>query len=586
MGKSHVFKWFLGSTAVLGTAAFVVVSNLGHDSNVIKSESESGNLTPNVTSEFDSELYEGNSDASDVKLFDNLLSNDLGVYGNVEFKLYGDGLFDNQVSLLKYVERDLMTEKIVSEVQPVLPEYVVSEKGTPEVQPVLSEYVVSEKGTSEVQPVLPEYVVSEKGTPEVQPVLPEYVVSEKGTPEVQPVLPEYVVSEKGTPEVQPALPEYVESKGTPEVQPTLPEYVVSEKGTPEVQPALPEYVVSEKGTPEVQPVLSEYVITHKERTEVTPILPPRVRMGDIRLNEGMTRISYPGKDGSLTTIYDDYIGINGEILKSDKISESRIEPIVKVVRFGLKKPNETIGESGMYRLSEHASDTDIVKFNQNITLTADEIKALGQDEITKRSELNIENNLWLVGKPGWYVISNAPLSDETISKLNTDYYVNHKNVGLEVLRLVNEERKRLGKTELKWSDGLYELSKVRATELGLNGHIRFWNDKDEEMKHVRDAKGTKWFDVAKGTAFESRGLGENLAGYTLPRNVYKVFSEKDIAKQLYDQWRESPGHYANMIYDNYTEFGFDMSYSVYWRNNRTSIDYFAQGIQGVQLFAV
>ena len=552
MGKSHVFKWFLGSTAVLGTAAFVVVSNLGHDSNVIKSESESGNLTPNVTSEFDSELYEGNSDASDVKLFDNLLSNDLGVYGNVEFKLYGDGLFDNQVSLLKYVERDLMTEKIVSE----------------------------------VQPVLPEYVVSEKGTPEVQPVLPEYVVSEKGTPEVQPVLPEYVVSEKGTPEVQPALPEYVESKGTPEVQPTLPEYVVSEKGTPEVQPALPEYVVSEKGTPEVQPVLSEYVITHKERTEVTPILPPRVRMGDIRLNEGMTRISYPGKDGSLTTIYDDYIGINGEILKSDKISESRIEPIVKVVRFGLKKPNETIGESGMYRLSEHASDTDIVKFNQNITLTADEIKALGQDEITKRSELNIENNLWLVGKPGWYVISNAPLSDETISKLNTDYYVNHKNVGLEVLRLVNEERKRLGKTELKWSDGLYELSKVRATELGLNGHIRFWNDKDEEMKHVRDAKGTKWFDVAKGTAFESRGLGENLAGYTLPRNVYKVFSEKDIAKQLYDQWRESPGHYANMIYDNYTEFGFDMSYSVYWRNNRTSIDYFAQGIQGVQLFAV
>ena len=578
MGKSHVFKWFLGSTAVLGTAAFVVVSNLGHDSNVIKSESESGNLTPNVTSEFDSELYEGNSDASDVKLFDNLLSNDLGVYGY--------GLFDNQASLWKYVERDLMTEKIVSEVQPVLPEYVVSEKGTPEVQPALPEYVVSEKGTPEVQPVLPEYVVSEKGTPEVQPALPEYVVSEKGTPEVQPVLPEYVVSEKGTPEVQPALPEYVESKGTPEVQPTLPEYVVSEKGTPEVQPALPEYVVSEKGTPEVQPVLSEYVITHKERTEVTPILPPRVRMGDIRLNEGMTRISYPGKDGSLTTIYDDYIGINGEILKSDKISESRIEPIVKVVRFGLKKPNETIGESGMYRLSEHASDTDIVKFNQNITLTADEIKALGQDEITKRSELNIENNLWLVGKPGWYVISNAPLSDETISKLNTDYYVNHKNVGLEVLRLVNEERKRLGKTELKWSDGLYELSKVRATELGLNGHIRFWNDKDEEMKHVRDAKGTKWFDVAKGTAFESRGLGENLAGYTLPRNVYKVFSEKDIAKQLYDQWRESPGHYANMIYDNYTEFGFDMSYSVYWRNNRTSIDYFAQGIQGVQLFAV
>ena len=301
-------------------------------------------------------------------------------------------------------------------------------------------------------------------------------------------------------------------------------------------------------------------------------------MGDIRLNEGSARISYTGKDGSLTTIYDDYIGMNGEILKSDKVSESKVEPIVKVIRFGLKKPNEMIGESGMYRLSEHASDKDIVKFNQNITLTADEIKSLGQDEITKRSELNIENNLWLAGKPGWYVIANAPISDETIDKLNTDLYVNHKNVGLEVLKLVNAERKRLGKNELKWSEGLYELSKIRAAELGLNGHIRFWNDKDEEMKHVRDSKGTKWFDVAKGTAFESRVLGENLAGYTLPRNVYKVFNEKDIAKQLYDQWRESPGHYANMIYDDYTEFGFDMSYSKFWRNDRTSIDYLAQGI--------
>ena len=470
-------KWFLGSTAILGTAAVVVVSNIGFDSNVIKSGSDSGNLTPNV---------------------------------------------------------------------------------------------VTEKGTPEVQPVLPEYVVTEKGTPEVQPVLPEYVVTEKGTPEVQPVLPEYVVSEKGTPEVQPVLPEYV----------------VSEKGTPEVQPVLPEYVVSEKGIPEVQPVLPEYVITHKQRTDVKPILPARVHMDDIRLNEGETRISYPGENGSLTTVYDDYIGMNGEILKSDKLSESKVEPVVKVVRHGVKKPNETIGETGMYRLSEHTLDMDIVKFNQNINLTSDEIKALGQDEIDRRAASDVENNLWLAGKPGWYVIANAPLSDLTIDKLNTNDYVRHKFIGAEVLKLVNEERKRLGKTELKWSDGLYELSKLRATELGLNGNIRFWNDQGEMLKHVRDSKGTKWYEVARGTNFAPRALGENLAGFTLPRNVYKVFSEKFIAKQLYEQWRNSPGHYANMIDDEYTEFGFDLAYSKFWRNDGKSIDYLAQGIQGVQLFAV
>ena len=133
-----------------------------------------------------------------------------------------------------------------------------SEKGEPEVQPALPEGVVSEKGEPEVQPALPEGVVSEKGEPEVQPALPEGVVSEKGEPEVRPELPEGVVSEKGEPEVRPELPEGVVSeKGEPEVRPELPEGVVSEKGEPEVRPELPEGVVSEKGEPEVKPALPE-----------------------------------------------------------------------------------------------------------------------------------------------------------------------------------------------------------------------------------------------------------------------------------------------------------------------------------------
>ena len=103
---------------------------------------------------------------------------------------------------------------------------------------------------------------SEKGEPEVQPALPEGVVSEKGEPEVQPALPEGVVSEKGEPEVRPALPEgIVSEKGEPEVRPALPEGVVSEKGEPEVRPALPEGIVSEKGEPEVQLTLPERVVT-------------------------------------------------------------------------------------------------------------------------------------------------------------------------------------------------------------------------------------------------------------------------------------------------------------------------------------
>lgn len=47
---------------------------------------------------------------------------------------------------------------------------------------------------------------SEKGEPEVEPVLPEGIVSEKGEPEVQPDLPEGVVSEKGEPAIHPVAP--------------------------------------------------------------------------------------------------------------------------------------------------------------------------------------------------------------------------------------------------------------------------------------------------------------------------------------------------------------------------------------------
>ena len=151
------------------------------------------------------------------------------------------------------------TNLVEPEVQPALPEAVVTEKGEPEVQPSLPEAVVTEKGEPAVQPALPEAVVTEKGEPAVQPALPEAVVTEKGEPEVQPVLPEAVVTEKGEPEVQPALPEAVVTEnGEPEVQPALPEAVVTEKGEPAVQPALPEAVVTEKGEPAVQPALPEY----------------------------------------------------------------------------------------------------------------------------------------------------------------------------------------------------------------------------------------------------------------------------------------------------------------------------------------
>lgn len=104
------------------------------------------------------------------------------------------------------------------------------------------------------------------------------------------------------------------------------------------------------------------------------------------------------------------------------------------------------------------------------------------------------------------------------------------------------------------------------------------------MAHTRNTDGKEWDTVFDGTRFYHKGYGENTAGYTMPRNIYEVFSEKAIAERLFKQWKASPGHYANMIHDGYGYFAFDVQASKFWRLDKDNIDYLAQGMQGVQMF--
>ena len=429
---------------------------------------------------------------------------------------------------------------------------------------------------------------SEKGIPEIQTPLEELVITEKGEPLVQPAKQELTITSKGQPLVQEEKPTYVLSeKGEPEVREELPLGVVSEKGEPLVEPNKPLGIVFEKGEPEVLlGTVPEYKFKIVRREDVIPIATAFLNLGDFRREVGTKDKIVEGHPGNITKVYEDVVAEDGTILNSTLKSDTRTNPVYHVYRYGTKPVGSHKGEEGLYRLHEHTSEMDIVDFRQDITLTGEEIKSLGQDEIDRRaSNESLENNLTLANSKSWanITIANAPLSEDTITKFNNGTYINHKNVGLEVMKLVNEERRRVGLNELTWDEELFNLTKERASELGKNGHIRFWNDKGEVMTHVRDTKGTKWLTVTHGSSFTNNWLGENLAGFTLPHNIYKVFSEKAIAKQLYTQWRNSPGHYANMVGEHYRRFAFDMSYSVFWRNDGSSIDYLAQGIHGVQL---
>ena len=510
-------------------------------------------------------------------------------------------------------ETPVVEDKGVPETRPALPEAkvpetpvapktpVVEEKGTPEVRPALPEAVVEEKGVPEVRPALPEAVITETGVPEVRPALSEAVITETGTPEVQPTLPEAKVQETPVVPETPIVAEtpVVTEKGIPEIQPALPEAVITKTGTPEVQPASPEAsipetpkvaeapVITEKGRPEVVQIKPEYHFHTETREEVTTLkIRPR-QIGNLKMNKGETKIVEKGKDGSITKVYEEVIGEHNEILSSTLKNETRIEPIEEVSRYGTKLAANDPSEKGLYRISEHTRDIDVIKFNQDTELNGHEIKALGQDEINRRSSGDESNTLLTADKSDLrhMTIYPAPLSDESIDKFNSGEYIDHKRVGKEVLKLVNQERHKLGLNELSWSDDLYELAKVRATEIGENGNIRFWTADGKRMAHVRDTTGKSWLTVSRDTKFSGHWLGENLADYTTSSNVYKAFSEKLIAEQLYNQWYGSEPHYKNMISKDYTQFAFDLNYSKFWRLNGTSVNYLSQGIHGVQLFA-
>ncbi|MBR3498440.1 MAG: hypothetical protein IKO05_05545 [Selenomonadaceae bacterium] len=117
-----------------------------------------------------------------------------------------------------------------------------------------------------------------------------------------------------------------------------------------------------------------------------------------------------------------------------------------------------------------------------------------------------------------------------------------ENFQLEVLRLVNKERAKVGAPPLRFAKDLAASAYVRAVELPT------------KFSHTRP-NGTKCF-----TAMPQRGhiLGENLAGgQTSPQQVVQA-------------WMDSKTHRDNILNPKYTDLGVvyyyraDSKYKHYW----------------------
>lgn len=125
-------------------------------------------------------------------------------------------------------------------------------------------------------------------------------------------------------------------------------------------------------------------------------------------------------------------------------------------------------------------------------------------------------------------------SGSAIPKIKKTYTATHdyKDIEMEIFRLINEERAKNGLPAYIWDEELYPGTKVRI------------NEANEKWGHTRPNGSsfiTAIIENSNYTMSSFQYWGENIAescGYS---------TASDVAKDLFTEWYNSPGHRANML---------------------------------------
>lgn len=127
---------------------------------------------------------------------------------------------------------------------------------------------------------------------------------------------------------------------------------------------------------------------------------------------------------------------------------------------------------------------------------------------------------------------------------NQSSNVNTSNYAKEVFDLVNQERRKAGKSALEWDDRIAFCADIRAQEL------------TEAFSHTRP-NGTNCFTILDEYNVSAGYKGENIAaGQFTPA-------------QVMDSWMNSSGHRANILSSDFTKLGVGFYqgsdiYKYYW----------------------
>ena len=400
-------------------------------------------------------------------------------------------------------------------------------------------------------------------------------------------------------ETTPAVDRIIE-RGTKKVTPVAPTPETPVTPTPEtpVTPApTPAPVVT------TEEVVEKQVVAHGERTENDP-----------ELLEGKTRV-VEGVDGEVAITY--------TVTKTDGVVTSKVEKSRKTTRAaqdkvtykGTKKAvvttTEKVTKTTELAIVEEIVNDDTIPAGETVVVSQGSKGRVEQDyTITKengviKSEVKTGAARTIAGEKR--VIKKGTghkidMTDASAAKTNVKTWeglaklsdaekraanvvlknpydkaeraASHKEraemankvldeaaVVREFTRLVNAERQSKGLKTIVANDEVTRLAEIRAKEQASVGSLR-----SNGQAHTRP-DGTKWFTVFQqakpgSVAVGARGSNENvLQNASMVGSASKMLDTTELAKSLFQQWKDSPGHYDNMMAADMTHIGLGLEYT-------------------------
>lgn len=402
-------------------------------------------------------------------------------------------------------------------------------------------------------------------------------------------------------ETTPAVDHIIE-RGTKKVTPVAPTPETPVTPTPET-PVTPAPTPAPAPVVTTEEVVEKQVVAHGERTENDP-----------ELLEGKTRV-VEGVDGEVAITY--------TVTKTDGVVTSKVEKSRKTTRAaqdkvtykGTKKAvvttTEKVTKTTELAIVEEVINDDTIPAGETVVVSQGSKGRVEQDyTITKengviKSEVKTGAARTIAGEKR--VIKKGTghkidMTDASAAKTNVKTWeglaklsdaekraanvvlknpydkaeraASHKEraemankvldeaaVVREFTRLVNAERQSKGLKTIVANDEVTRLAEIRAKEQASVGSLR-----SNGQAHTRP-DGTKWFTVLQqakpgSVVVGARGSNENvLQNASMVGSASKMLDTTELAKSLFQQWKDSPGHYDNMMAADMTHIGLGLEYT-------------------------